>query len=308
LSDTKERILLLAPLPADLRSALAERYELTEDRAAEGIRIAVSTSMHGADEATMASVPGLRFIGCNGTGLDRFDLKAAARRDIAICNTPDELTEDVADFAVGLIYATVRRIAEADRFVRAGRWTGNRMGLGTRILGKTCGIVGMGRIGQAVARRAAGIGMEIAWHGPRAKPELAYPYVPDLTELARQSDVLVLVMPGNPDTRGVVNAGVLEALGPHGFLINIARGSVVDEAALLAALESGGIAGAGLDVFAQEPGLDPRFLALENAVLTPHYAALTHETRAAMIGRILGDMEAFREGRPFANAAAGAAA
>lgn len=300
---SRERVLVLSPLPADLRAALAERYDLTEDRTEPGLRIAVTTSMGGADEATMAAIPGLRFIGCNGTGLDRFDLPAAARRGIAVCNTPDELTEDVADLAIGLMYATLRRIAEADRFVRAGKWSGARMPNGVRLSGKACGIVGMGRIGQIVARKAVGIGMSVAWHGPRPKPELSYPYVPDLTELARQSDVLILVMPGNAATQGVVNAAVLAALGPKGYLINVARGSVVDEAALLDALETGGIAGAGLDVFAKEPGLDPRFLALENAVLTPHYAALTNETRAAMIGRILGDIAAFREGRPFRDAA-----
>ncbi|WP_426959323.1 2-hydroxyacid dehydrogenase [Muricoccus radiodurans] len=304
MSETKERILILPPIPADLRTELAKHYDLTDDRTEPGLRIAVTSSMGGADDATMASIPGLRFIGCNGTGLDRFDLPAARRRGIAVCNTPDELTEDVADFAIGLIYATLRRMAESDRFVRAGTWSGGaRMSNSVRVSGKMLGIVGMGRIGQTIARKATGVGMSVAWNGPRPKPDLSYAYVPDLMELARASDVLLLVMPASPATQGVVNAAVLEALGPKGYLINIARGSVVDEAALLHALETNAIAGAGLDVFAREPGLDPRFLKLENAVLTPHYAALTNETRAAMIGRILSDIAAFREGRPFRDAA-----
>nr|WP_272874883.1 2-hydroxyacid dehydrogenase [Roseomonas marmotae] len=275
-----------------------------DDAAASEARIAVTTGMAGADAATMDSFPGLRLIASQGVGLDRIDLAAAARRGIAVCHTPDELTADVADFAVGLLYATMRRIVEADRFVRAGRWSRERMGLGTGIQGKRAGIVGLGKIGSAIASRAAGIGMQVAWHGPRPKPEAPWPYVEDLTELARGSDVLILAAPGGASSHHMVDAGVLAALGPRGFLINIARGSVVDEAALLQALETRSIGGAGLDVFASEPGLDPRFLPLENVVLAPHYASLTGETRQAIIGRLLADIGHFRAGRPFLNVVA----
>ncbi|WP_372622145.1 2-hydroxyacid dehydrogenase [Falsiroseomonas sp.] len=306
----KEAILLLAAIPQDLRAALAERYELVEDKPAEGerpgVRIAVTTAMAGAGEAQFARLPDLRLLSSMGTGLERIDLPAAARRGIAVAYTPDVMTEDVADAAIGLMYAAARRIAEADRFVRAGRWGPERIRPSISLHGKVAGIVGMGRIGKAIARRAAGLGMTVAWTGPRPKPELPWGFVPELRRLAEQSDVLILAVPGGTGTDRMVDAGVLAALGPGGVLVNIARGSAVDEPALLDALESGVIAAAGLDVFAKEPGLDPRFLALENVVLAPHSASITYETRAALVARMLADIAAFREGREFLDAAAGA--
>lgn len=303
---TPDPLLLLAPLPKDLRDALAARHTLLErgDAGAADARIAVTTGMVGADAATMAAWPALRLIASQGVGLDKIDLGAAAQRGIAVCHTPDELTEDVADFAIGLMYAAARRIVEADRFVRAGRWSRERMGLGIGLSGKTVGVVGMGKIGQAIARRAAGLGMAVAWTGPNPKPHLPWTFMPALRDLAAAADVLVLVAPGGAATRHMVDAGVLAALGARGILVNVARGSVVDEAALLDALERRAIAGAGLDVFASEPELDPRFLALENVVLAPHYASLTGETRTAIIGRMLSDIAAFQAGRLFLNVAA----
>jgi len=304
-----ETILLLSPIPADLRAALAARFVLLDDTPAEaprpGIRIAVTMALAGATDAQFARLPDLRLLSSQGAGLERIDLSAAVRRGIAVAYTPAVMTEDVADAAIGLMYAAARRVAEADRFVRAGRWGAERMGLGLSLHRKAAGIVGLGRIGHAIARRCAGLGMDVAWTGPRPKPDLPWPYSPDLRRLAERSDVLILATPGGAGTDRMVDAGVLAALGPRGVLVNIARGSVVDEAALLAALESRAIAAAGLDVFATEPGLDPRFLALDNVVLAPHSASLTIETRAALVARILDDIEAFRAGRPFVNAAAG---
>lgn len=284
-------LVVLAPIPADLRQALAAQHTLVElgslgADALPGYSVAVTTSMAGADAALMARLPDLKLIACNGAGLDRIDMAAAASRGVTVANTPDELTEDTGDFAVALLYGIARRVVAADRFVRDGRWSRERMALGVRLGGKTAGIVGLGRIGQVVARKLAGIGLHVCYTGPREKPGLPWRYQPDLLRLATQSDVLVLCLPGGAETHHLVDAAVLAALGPTGFLINIARGSVVDEAALLGALEARAIAGAGLDVFATEPGLDPRFLALENVVLAPHYASLTHETRAAMIARL----------------------
>ncbi|SHJ87038.1 hypothetical protein SAMN02745194_03592 [Roseomonas rosea] len=303
---TRETILTLATLPKDLRDALSAEYALVERGAPEAreARIAVTTGMVGVDAAAMEALPGLRMITSMGVGLDRIDLEAARRRGVAVAHTPDELTEDVADFAIGLLYAAARRIAEADRFVRAGRWSRERMSPGISLHRKRAGVVGLGRIGAAIARRAAGIGMEVAWTGPRPKPEASWPFLPDVPALAGWADVLILSAPGGVETRHLVGGPVLEALGPRGILVNIARGSVVDEEALLAALEGGRIAGAGLDVFASEPGLDPRFLALENVALAPHYASLTLETRAAIIARMLRDIAAFRDGQPFFDAAA----
>ncbi|MBR0649200.1 2-hydroxyacid dehydrogenase [Roseomonas terrae] len=304
-----ESILLLSAIPADLRAALAERFTLVEDKpdaAPNGIRIAVTMALAGAREEHFARLPELRLLVSQGAGLERVDLPAAARRGISVAYTPDVMTEDVADAAIGLMYAAARRVAEADRFVRSGRWAKERMGLGLSLHRKAAGIVGLGKIGQAIARRCAGLGMEVAWTGPRAKPDQPYPFVPDIRALAGRSDVLILATPGGGDTDRIVDAAVLAALGPNGVLVNIARGSVVDEAALLDALERRAIAAAGLDVFAKEPGLDPRFLALDNVVLAPHSASLTIETRQALIARILSDIDAFRTGRPFLDAAAGA--
>jgi len=307
----KEPVAVLARLPVDLTRALEESYRLIDHDPAgpplPGVRLAVTTSMVGADERTMASLPELGFLGCQGVGLDKINLAAAERRGIAVAHTPDVLTEDVADFAIALMYAVARKVVEADRFVRAGRWKRERMAPSMRLHGKRAGVVGLGRIGSAIARRAEGIGMQVSFYNPSLKPSVAWRPVVDVASLAEQSDVLFLSSSGGPDTAKLVNAKVIEALGPKGFLVNIARGSVVEEPALLDALEQGWIAGAGLDVFATEPGLDPRFLGLDNVVLAPHYASLTHETRAEMIGLILNNMAAWREGRPFPNAAAGAA-
>lgn len=302
-----ETILLLSPIPADLRAALTERFTLVEDiAAAPGIRIAVTMALAGAREEHFARLPGLRLLVSQGAGLERVDLPAAARRGVAVAYTPDVMTEDVADAAIGLMYAAARRVAEADRFVRAGRWGSERMGLGISLHRKAAGIVGLGKIGQAIARRCAGLGMDVAWTGPRLKPDQPYAFVPDIRALAERSDVLILATPGGAGTDGIVDAAVLTALGPHGVLVNIARGSVVVEAALLDALETRAIAAAGLDVFAKEPALDARFLALDTVVLAPHSASLTIETRQALIARILSDIDAFRDGRPFLDAAAGA--
>ena len=306
----REKVLLLCPIPADLRAALAARYDLVEDTPAEGprpgYRIAVTTAMNGAGTAQFDRLPDLRLLSSQGTGLERIDLPAAARRGIAVAYTPDVMTEDVADAAIGLMYGAARLVAEADRFVRAGRWGKERMRPGISLHRKTAGIVGMGRIGQAIARRCIGLGMEVAWTGPRPKPDLPYPYLDSVLALAERADVLILALAAGPGTERMVDGAVLRALGPKGILVNIARGTVVEEAALIAALQAGTIAGAGLDVFATEPALDPRFRTLENVVLAPHSASITQETRAALIARILADIEAFCAGRDFLDAAAAA--
>jgi lactate dehydrogenase-like 2-hydroxyacid dehydrogenase len=259
--------------------------------------------MAGLDAATMDALPDLKIVVCNGAGLDRIDLAAAGSRKVAICNTPDELADDVGEAVLALTYAVMRRIAEADRFVRAGRWAKERMVPSTRVFGKTMGIVGLGRIGKRAAMLATGVGMTVLYHGRRPQPDVPYEFIADLPTLAQRSDVLVLSCPPGEATRHLVGKTVLERLGPGGYLINVSRGSVVDEPALLAALEQKAIAGAGLDVFASEPGLDPRFLTLDNVVLQPHSTSITHETRAAMIARLMRDLDAFLHGRPFHDAA-----
>lgn len=291
----KQELLVLGALPPELRTALQARYALVEDGPTAGdlarFRVAVTTSMAGADAKAMARLPGLRLIACNGVGLDRIDMAEAARRGIQVRHTPDAVRTDTADAAVALLFATVRRVAEADRFVRAGCWGKERMTPSRRVSGMAAGVVGLGAIGTLVAQRLAGLGLDVAYTGPREKPGCGWPFVPGIEALAERSDVLVLCCPGGEGTRGLVSAEVLRRLGPDGFLVNVSRGSVVDEPALLAALEAGGIAGAGLDVFAEEPALDPRFRALENVVLQPHYAAVTREARAEMAATLLAAID-----------------
>jgi lactate dehydrogenase-like 2-hydroxyacid dehydrogenase len=302
----RPRLLAVSQIPPDLRAALTQRYGLADHAGgpAPGYDVAVTMGVYGVNAPLMDSLPDLKLIACNGAGLDRIDLIEAKRRGIAVCHTPDELAEDVADGAIALTYAIMRRIVEADRFVRAGRWSKERMAPSRRLAGKTVGIVGLGKIGRVVAQRAGAIAMHVLYSGPKAKPDVPYRFVANMQALAERSDVLILSCPGGEATRHLVGPAVLEALGPDGYLVNVARGSVVDEAASIAALQERKIAGAALDVFVSEPNLDPRFLALDNVVLQPHSASITHETRAAMLARLLGDIEAYVEGRPFHNAAA----
>ena len=280
----------IGALPPELQAALATRYTLAAPAPAH--RVAVTTSMVGVDRATMDGMPALQLICCNGIGLDRIDLPEAARRHIAVRHTPDAVRTDTADAAVALLFATVRRVAEADRFVRDGRWGTERMSPSRRVSGMRAGIVGLGGIGTLVARRLSGLGLSVSYTGPRQKAA-PWPFVPGVEALAEASDALVLCCPGGDATRGLASAAVLAALGPRGYLVNVSRGSVVDEAALLAALEAGTIAGAGLDVFADEPKLDRRFLALPNTVLQPHYAAVTQEARAEMAATLLAAVDEF---------------
>ena len=311
----RPKAFVLTTIPPDLRAALAVRCDLMDSSAepgwplkpAEGFRVAATTAMAGLDAATMDALPGLQLVISNGAGTDRLDLVGARNRKVAICNTPDELADDVGEAVMALTYGVLRRVAEADRFVRAGRWTKERMAPSTRVFGKTMGIVGLGRIGRRAAMLAHGAGMNVLYHGRRPKADVSYTFVPNLLDLAEQSDVLVLSCPPGKETDKLVGKAVLERLGKDGYLINVSRGSVVDEAALLEALEKRTIAGAGLDVFANEPNIDARFMALDNVVVQPHSTSITHETRTAMIARLMRDLDAFLGGQPFHDAARDAA-
>jgi lactate dehydrogenase-like 2-hydroxyacid dehydrogenase len=267
------------------------------------VTVAATTSMHGIDAVRLDALPDLRIVICNGAGLDRIDLAAARIRNVAVCNTPDELADDVGEAVIAMTYGIMRRIAEADRFVRAGRWQKARIAPSRRVAGKTMGIVGLGRIGQRAAKLAAGVGMDVIYTGRKPRPDVPYGFESDLLALAKRADVLVLSCPATDETRHLVDRHVLERLGPEGYLINVSRGSVVDEVALIAALSNGTIAGAALDVFAMEPNFDPRFITLQNVVLSPHSTSITHETRAAMLARLTRDLDAFLAGRPFHDAA-----
>jgi lactate dehydrogenase-like 2-hydroxyacid dehydrogenase len=260
------------------------------------VEVLVTTGGAGASRSLIEQLPRLRLIACFGVGVDAIDLAAARERSVAVTNTPNVLTDDVADLAIGLMLAALRGIATADRYVRAGLWLRAHMPLQTRMSGKRLGIVGMGRIGQAIARRASAFGMSISWNGPRPK-DLPWRYEPDLQALARSVDVLVAACPGGAATRGLISRAVLEALGP-GVFVNIARGSVVDEAALVDLLVTQRLGGAALDVFADEPRVPEALFALDQVVLQPHQASATRETRGAMGQLVLDNIAAHVAGRP----------
>lgn len=264
------------------------------------IRAVVTTFVYGASAELLDALPNLEIIGSYGVGFDRVDLDTVRRRKLILTNTPD-INEPVADTALALLLAVTRRICEADRFMRAGQWPHGAFPFGVQLTGKTCGIVGLGRIGRSIAVRAQAFGMRIAYHGPHEKPDVDYEYFNDLEKLAAASDVLMLALPGGEDTRHIVDERILSALGPQGFLINVARGSVVDENALIRKLQAGELAGAGLDVFEQEPLGSSPLMAMDNVVLLPHIASATHETRHAMGDVVMANLKAHFSGQPVLN-------
>jgi lactate dehydrogenase-like 2-hydroxyacid dehydrogenase len=229
-------------------------------------------------------------------GYDGVDVAAAKARGVLVTHTPDVLNDDVADLALALALNIARRIPQADRHVRDGKWPQGPMPLATKMSGARMGIVGMGRIGQAIAQRARGFDMSVAYTARSAKPDLPYTFHDQVAALAAQSDFLVVITPGGAGTRKLIDAKVLEALGPKGYLINVARGSVVDETALIAALQKGTIAGAALDVFENEPQVPEALRALDNVVLVPHIGSATVATRQAMANLAFENLRAFFAG------------
>ena len=247
------------------------------------------------DAKLMDALPKLEIISNFGVGVDAINLDDAKKRKIIVTNTPDVLNDCVADTALALVMNTVRKFPQSERYLRAGNWASRGpYPLATSVGGKILGILGLGRIGEAVAKRAVAFGMKIRYHN-RNKKDVPYPYDPDPVTLAKNSDVLMVVTPGGPETSKIVNEKVLQALGADGYLVNIARGSVVDEPVLLRYLQEKKIAGAGLDVYADEPRVPPGFFTLDNAVLFPHVASATVETRKAM-----GDLQTENLRRHFA--------
>lgn len=303
------QLLMVGPLLPDLVADLASRYQvhrLWEAADADAllrehgpsIRGIATSGRFGATRELIQALPALEGIFSFGVGYDTIDLAAAQERGVVVTNTPGVLDACVADTALALMLAAPRRIAEADRFVRAGRWPKEGFPLGTRLSGKRCGIVGLGNIGLQIARRAAAFDMDILYTNrkPRADAPAGYQYCPSIEALAEQCDFLVLAVPGGDATRHLVNAKVLDALGPKGWLINIARGTVVDEAALVSALQDKRIAGAGLDVFEHEPATPAALNAMDNVVMLPHIASGTHETRRAMADLMVANLDGwFRE-------------
>ncbi len=249
-------------------------------------------------DALMARLPALEIVSNFGVGYDSVDAEAAGRRGVVVTNTPGVLDDEVADLTVGLVLSTIRQLPQAERYLRAGKWPSGAFPLTATLRDRTIGIVGMGRIGKAIAQRLEGFGRPIAYHSRRPVEGVPYKHYPDLLGLARDVDVLIVIVPGGPETNHMINAEVLAALGPTGSLINVARGSVVDEEALIKALQQGTIASAGLDVFANEPHVPEALIALDNVVLLPHVASATHLTRNAMGQLVVDNLTAWFSGRP----------
>jgi lactate dehydrogenase-like 2-hydroxyacid dehydrogenase len=304
----KPNVLMIEPLTAEADARLDASYQVhrlyqAHDRAAliakvgKSVRAIVTGGATGASNDIVDALPALEIIAINGIGTDAVDLQRARTRSVRVTTTPDVLTDDVADMALGLLLATARRICFADRIVRAGRWPNGGVPLATQVSGKRLGIFGLGRVGLAVARRAEGFGLSIAYSALHPVADVSYRFQSDLAVLAGESDFLVVAASGGAATRGMINRVVLEALGPSGILINVARGSVVDEAALVAALVAGRLGGAGLDVFVHEPHVPAELLTMDNVVLQPHQASATVETRRAMADLVLANLAAHFAGQ-----------
>jgi hydroxypyruvate reductase len=305
----RHTVLQTGRLLPSLEQALAAEYDITllppaaevpAFLAGQGTRFeaAVTSSKIGADAALIAGLPNLKAIAHFGVGYDSVDVGAAARHGVPVSNTPDVLNDCVADIAIGLLIDAARGMSASERFVRRGDWLKGPFPLTTRVSGKKLGIVGLGRIGQTIAKRAAGFDMDIRYHSRNPVKGVAWAYEPSLKALAQWCDFLMVVVSGGAATRHLVTADILDALGPKGFIVNVSRGTVIDEAALVQALQDKRIAGAGLDVFDDEPKVPEALFKLDNVVLLPHVASGTHETRQAMADVVLANLRSFfSEGR-----------
>lgn len=300
----KQRILQYGKQYPYLEQHLAAQYdlhELTREAdpkaylAAHGGEFVglVTNAGVGVDAAMIDALPALKVISSFGVGFDKVDMAAARARGIPVGYTPNVLNDCVADTAFALVMDVARQFSASDRYLRRGEWLKAAYPLTTRVSGKKLGILGLGRIGSVIARRASGFDMEVRYHNRKPVEGVAFGYEASLESLARWADFLVIAAAGGAQTRHMVSRDILAALGPNGFLVNIARGSVVDEGALIEALENNTIGGAGLDVFEDEPKVPARLIACDNAVLFPHLASATVETRKAMSDQVLDNLSGF---------------
>jgi hydroxypyruvate reductase len=302
---TRPELLTVAKLPPFLMEPLQAAF--TVHASVDGAPLDRIRAICGGGEskvgaALIAQLPALEIVSIMGVGYDGVDVAACKARGVVVTHTPDVLNDDVADLALALALNIARRIPQADRHVRDGLWPQAPMPLATKMSGARMGIVGIGRIGQAIAQRALAFGMTIAYTARSARPELPYAFHATPQALAAASDFLVVITPGGAATRKMIDASVLQALGPKGFLINVARGSVVDEAALIDALQRKVIAGAALDVFENEPNVPEALRALDNVVLTPHIGSATQATRQAMADRAFANLQAHFADQPLPSA------
>jgi lactate dehydrogenase-like 2-hydroxyacid dehydrogenase len=303
----KPDLLMIVPMPAPVVSGLEQDFTLHSladagdpeallARLGPTLRFAATVGRCAAD--LMDRLPRLEVIGSFGVGYDGIDVEAAAARGIRVTNTPDVLNDCVAEVTVGLMIALAHRIPQADCYVREGRWLQGNFPLTAELTGARAGILGLGRIGKAIAHRLEAFRMEIAYHGRREQPDVPYRFFPDLEDMAREVDWLVVIAPASAATEGIVGRRVMEALGPEGCLVNVARGSLVDEPAMVELLTSGRLGGAALDVFADEPRAPEALFGLDNVVLSPHQGSATHRTRKAMGDLVVANLRAHKRGEP----------
>jgi hydroxypyruvate reductase len=305
----KPELLVLAPVYAPTLIELEREFTVHKlwtardpdafiKEVAANVRGVVTVGLTGFTRRHVEALPKLEIIASFGGAPGTFEMAAARARGVIVTNTPDSIADSVADLALGLLIAVMRRIGECDRFVRAGRWQQGLPPMGRELTGKTCGIVGLGAIGKRIARRVEAFGMTPCYHGPREKSGAGYRYYAELEPLARDADCLIVTCPLTPATRNLVDARILAALGADGFLVNVARGAVVDETALIAALREKRIAGAGLDVFRDEPHVPAELLTMEQVVLAPHIGSSTLEIREERGRKLLANLRAHFAGRP----------
>ncbi|HEY8356044.1 MAG TPA: 2-hydroxyacid dehydrogenase [Ramlibacter sp.] len=308
-ASTRPAVLAVMNLPPFYLGPLREAFTVYERlhetdpeafaRVAPTIRAITGGGESQVPRALMDKLPALEVVSIMGVGYDKVDVAAAIERKVPVTHTPGVLDDEVADLAIALMLSVARRVPQADRYVKDGSWASKgNLPFARKMSGARLGIVGLGRIGKAVAHRAAAFGMSIAYTGRTERKELPYPYHPSAKALAAAVDFLVVITPGGEGTRKMIDREVLQALGPRGYLINVARGTVVDEQALIEALQQGVIAGAGLDVFENEPQVPQALRELDNVVLTPHMASATHETRQAMADLALANLVEHFAGRP----------
>ncbi len=306
-SSFKPAVLIIAPVMDYLTEKLEQNFtvhklfDVTDTaeffaQQGENIKGIVTRGDIGVTNEVLALLPEVQIISIFGVGTDAVDLDYTRERNIIVTTTPGVLTDDVADTALGLIIATSRRLCQADKFLRAGQWPHSSLPLASKVTGKRLGVFGMGRIGQAIARRAAGFDMQIAYTDTAHIESLPYQHVPDLISLARQSDILVIAISGGKDSVGLVDRTIFAAMPNHALLINIARGSMVNQDDLIRALQLKEIGGAGLDVFADEPNVPQTLIEMDNVVLLPHIASATIETRIQMSDIVFSNIQAYFAG------------
>jgi len=300
-----QEIMQVSPLPPFMMNALQQADFIVHDHthikdpgALAKVTALVGTGAAKVDKKLLMMLPNVKLIAICGVGYDGVDVDAAKEKGIVVTHTPGVLTDDVADLAMGLVLSIGRRIPQADKFVRNGDWVTDTFPMAHKVSGARIGIVGMGRIGRAIAKRAAAFDMRIAYTGRAAKADVPYTFYKTVPALAAEVDYLVVAVPGGDGTKNMIGASVLQALGSKGYLINISRGTVVDQPVLVQALKDKQIAGAALDVFWDEPLVDPELRRLHNVVLTPHIASATEETRRAMAALTLENLQAFYQKKP----------